>query len=559
MKAAKKKKVEKKKMIVAKLTAKNSVAKSAAKKSAAKPAGVSGRSKKTKIATKKTNKTKKIAAKIRPKVLNAKNVEQAAVAPPVPPRQKQDSKEPEFEVKKTKIRIIGIGGGGSNIVSEIAQKVKKSSFYIANTDAAALRRPPKSVSVFQFGESFTQGLGTGMDPRVGEEAAAEAKEKIKKITEGQDLVILVASLGGGTGSGAVPVFAQIAKASGSLTYGIFTLPFEFEGDKKSEIAKNALEKVKPHLSALTILPNERVFEVVPKATPFAKTLSYINTALSDSLQGLIETIYDIGVINIDFADLCAILAGNGKMAFLNSATFKKGQETDLDSFEKAFSSPLYPYSIDKTRGLLLNVVAKNDLKLIEVNKILTRAAGRIHKDAKIIFGVSHEGALAGAVKVTVLATGCLYDGIGGGQKNGKGEFAAEKVRAAAPPKPKRPRFAAKKPAPPKKKAAKHDTAPKTLKISKQKQAKHEAKDVGAVKVKTVISDVNKSSKQEDLDIKESAPADNYQSQQGIAAQFEAPVRKNALQVKKEIELEERQILEEEKNWEVPTFLRKQKK
>lgn len=339
---------------------------------------------------------------------------------------------------------MGVGGGGGNIVSEIADRVKKSSFVVANTDAAALRHASKNVSVFQFGENFTRGLGTGMDPRVAEEAATQEKEKIKKIMEGQDLVIIVASLGGGAGSGAAPIFAQISKSLGNLTYGIFTLPFEFEGAKKAEIAKMSLEKAKSYLNALTILPNERVFEVVPKATPFSKTLSHINAALSDSLEGLIETIYNTGLINIDFADLRAILVGSGKMAFLNTVSLKKGEETGIEVIEKVFSSPLYPYAIDKARGLLLNVVAQKDLKLLEVNKILTGAANRIHKEARIIFGVGHESARENFIKVTVLATGCVYAGMGNGDDNGRETYSKEdsKTKPAAPlPPPRKAIFA----------------------------------------------------------------------------------------------------------------------
>jgi len=186
-----------------------------------------------------------------------------------------------------------------------------------------------------------------MDPRVAEEAAAQEKEKIKKIMEGQDLVIIVASLGGGAGSGAAPVFAQISKSLGNLTYGIFTLPFEFEGEKKKEIAKAALEKSKPYLNALTILPNERVFEVVPKATPFSKTLSFINDSLSDSLEGLIETIYSTGLINIDFADLRAILVGSGKMAFLNAVSLKKAKKRAWMFLKRFFLLRCIPMELKK--------------------------------------------------------------------------------------------------------------------------------------------------------------------------------------------------------------------
>jgi len=514
---------------------------------------------------------------IKSKILNAKAVGAAVLGAKKTPAAvaKPDS---EFEIKKTKIRIIGIGGGGGNIVSEIADKVKKSSFFIANTDFQALRNAPKSVTVFQFGENLTHGLGTGMDAHIAEEAATEEKEKIKKMMEGQDLVIIVAALGGGTGSGAAPVFAQVSKSLGNLTYGIFTLPFAFEGSKKEEIAKNALEKLKPYMNALTILPNERVFQVVPKSTPFSKTLSYVNSMLSDSLEGLIETIYDTGIINIDFADLRAILAGNGKMAFLNTVSFKKGEESNLDSFEKAFSSPLYPYPIDKARGLLLNIVAQKDLRLLEVNKILTSVANRIHKDARIIFGVGHEGAEPGEVKVTVLATGCIY---GDNETSAKeaavkeaalGQVASEKEKKSVP----EIKVAAVKPK--KKEPVKFVKPVKTVKIEIPKKIVKPAKKalpkktnkietVKKIDIKKEIPVIIKKADAEDKLIKDiedfitaDKPKDIYNKENAqIGVQFENPVRKNALQVKKEVEKEEMEMLEKEKAWDVPAFLRKQQK
>jgi len=525
---------------------------------------------KTKIKAKKpvslpSEKTKpliKIADKIRGKVLNIEAVEAAKIVPPPAKKTaKSAAKESEFEIKKTKIRVVGIGGGGGNIVSEIADRVRRPSFTIANTDAAALRRASKNVSVFQFGENFTRGLGTGMDPRVAEEAAAQEKEKIKKIMEGQDLVIIVASLGGGAGSGAAPVFAQISKSLGNLTYGIFTLPFEFEGEKKKEIAKAALEKSKPYLNALTILPNERVFEVVPKATPFSKTLSFINDSLSDSLEGLIETIYSTGLINIDFADLRAILVGSGKMAFLNAVSLKKGEEAGVDVFEKVFSSPLYPYGIEKARGLLLNIVAQKDLKLAEVNKILTGAAKRINKDARIIFGVGHEGARESLIKVTILATGCVYAGGGnGGDDNGRETLiappqapkkTAPKKTMTLPPKPAKPVKSAK----PVKLIKPIKPIKSVVALRKSRPAPAKLKKV-AVKIKRLPPVVEEPQPAPE---KQTQDKVGRQSGHGIDAQFVAPERKNALQVKKEIEMEEKAMLEQEKAWEVPAFLRKQKK
>jgi len=168
----------------------------------------------------------------------------------------------EEPTKKIKIRLIGIGGGGGSIVSEIAQKVKGASFYAANSDVKALNALSKKVKKFQFGEDLTHGLGTGMNPDIGKEAAGIEKDRIKEILEGQDFIILISCLGGGLGSGATPIFAKISKRLNSLTYGIFTLPFNFEGDKKMETARKSLEKLGTELNAYSIIPNERIFQII---------------------------------------------------------------------------------------------------------------------------------------------------------------------------------------------------------------------------------------------------------------------------------------------------------
>ncbi|MBM3257837.1 MAG: hypothetical protein FJZ05_01280, partial [Candidatus Nealsonbacteria bacterium] len=173
----------------------------------------------------------------------------------------------EEKIKKTKIRVIGIGGGGGNIVSEISSKIAKASFVVANTDTKSLKGSSRRVAKFQFGQNLTHGLGTGMNAELGKEAALSEKERIKKLLEDNDLCILVASLGGGTGSGAVSTFARLSKNLGNLTFGIFTLPFKFEGEKKMEIAINSLKEVKNHLNAIAVIPNEKVFQIINKNTP----------------------------------------------------------------------------------------------------------------------------------------------------------------------------------------------------------------------------------------------------------------------------------------------------
>ena len=504
--------------------------------------------KKAKKITKKTG-TRRPAAKAKEKKPE-KNVNPAVAAVFERIERAKETKakpaagEPAFEVKKTKIRIVGIGGGGGNIVSEIAARIKKASFLAANTDFNALEACGDNVSTFQFGKKFTQGLGAGMDAFLGEEAAKDEKENIKKLLEGQDLVVIVASLGGGTGSGAAPVFAQISKSLGNLTYGIFTMPFVFEGSKKNEIARAALERVKPYLNALTILPNERVFRVVPKTTPFLKTLSYINKMLSDSLEGLIETIFEPGLINIDFADLRTILSGQGKIAFLNTTELRKDGAGN-ESFDANFSSPLYPYGIEKARGILLNISGESNLKLSEVNQILTSMQSKIHRDAKIIFGVSPDGGKGKTLKVTILATGCVYElddeSFAGDKKGPQKEAIVEEKKA------NRAKKSGKK------------------KKSTNKPAHKPAQAAKTESVKVPPAEAKESPK---VDLAESKAADD-KVKIAVAQTKTAPltaetaeaatVRKNAVQVKQAMADEEKEMLEKEKAWEMPAFLRKRPK
>lgn len=285
---------------------------------------------------------------------------------------KAETSQPEAKterVKKIKIRMIGIGGGGGAIVSEIASRMPKASFVAANTDLKALKTVSRKIIRFSFGQALTRGLGTGMNAELGLQAALAEKDKIKKLLEGQDLVILVASLGGGTSSGAAPVFAKISKNLGNLTYGIFTLPFKFEGEKKMEMARESLKRTKNYLNAFSIIPNERVFQIVDKATPLRQALSIINRSLAESLEGLIETIYGPGLINIDFADFRTIMNGRGRLAYLNTVLVPRKGNSVKDLISKMLSSPLYPYSIRGAKGVLFNIAGDKNLSLAEVNQV----------------------------------------------------------------------------------------------------------------------------------------------------------------------------------------------
>src|SRR3989338_7772548 len=223
---------------------------------------------------------------------------------------KTEAKSIEAEtVHKTRIRVIGIGGGGGSIVAEVAPLIQKVDFMVANTDVQAIKALGKKEKDFQFGQTLTKGLGCGMDPKVGKDSAKDAEQKIANLFKGADLAILVSCLGGGTGSGSAPEFARIAKELGVITFGIFTMPFKFEGAKRAQIAKASMEKLKTNLNVFSIIPNENIFQIINKDTPIIEAFSAVNNRLSENLRGLVEMIYFPGLVNIDFADLRTILDG----------------------------------------------------------------------------------------------------------------------------------------------------------------------------------------------------------------------------------------------------------
>jgi len=442
-------------------------------------------------------------------------------------------------IKKTKIRVIGIGGGGGAIVSEIASHMPKASFAVINTDAQALRSAGKKVIRLQIGQDLTQGLGTGMNAELGREAAISEKEKIEKLLEGQDLCILVSCLGGGAGSGAAPVVARLSRSLGNITYGIFTLPFNFEGEKKTEIAKDALDQVKNYLNALTLIPNERVFQIIDKSTPLKEALSVINRNLSDSLEGLIDTIYQPGLINIDFADFRTILESKGKLAFLNTVEIQRKEGSTKEMVEQVLSSPLYPYSIRGAKGILFNIAGEKKLSLVEVGEISRAISALSHPEAKIIFGISQNPRRADTIRTTLLATGCGMKFFPTKPqkkvvKKVKKKVAQEPVVEEKPkpkPRPKKPK-------------------PKKVVVEEIKPEKKKVKAVVKKKVKIVPKPVPQ------------ANVDQSVQRVGVFAaeeQKDDKVRKNALQIRKESEEVEQEMLEKEKFWETPAFLRKKTK
>lgn len=426
-----------------------------------------------------------------PKTRKHKKAAKRRVAKKVrkPAQKKSDT---SFDMPRTRVRVVGIGGGGSNIVEEIASRVPRVDFFAANTDMQDLRKVPAKVRAFPFGQKLTRGLGCGMDADLGEQAARSEKERIKKLFEGQDVSILIASLGGGTGSGAVPVFAEAAREAKSLVLGIFTLPFEFEGKKRREIAQASLEKLRPLVNAFTIIPNERIFKTIEKSVPFPQALSMLNRNLADSLGGLIDALYSPGLINIDFADVRSVLEGRGRLAYA-AAAVSSGSDRAKGALNALFANSLHEYGVAGADRILFHLTADKNLKMQEVADV-SRGIFSLNPKARIILGITLRPELRDKLRVMLFAVGCA---------EGKQPF--DKLRVNREPE---------------KKAAQ----PKKKQRIVQKKAK---------RVKKVLA-VKKEEKKEEVIEK---------------------IRKNALDLKQELDGKLQEIQEEEKRWDVPAFLR----
>ena len=436
-------------------------------------------------------------------------------------------------IKAIKIRVIGIGGGGGNIVSEIASQVSKASFVVANTDVKSLKSCNRNIIKFQFGQDLTHGLGTGMNPELAKTAVKSEKEKIKKLCQGQDLCILVACLGGGTGSGATATFAKISRELGNLTYGIFTLPFKFEGEKKVEIAINSLKEIKSNLNAITILPNEKIFNVINKETPLKEALSAINQFLAESLSGLIETIYQPGLINIDFADFKTIFEGRGKLTYLSTVEIQQKEGAAKEMITKALNSPLYPYTIKGAKGILFNIIGEKKLSLFDVGQISRTISEQVNPEAKIIFGVSHNNKRPNKIKTVLLATDCGMKLV----SKRKGVVKRKKTKAKIEVKTQ-------------------ETTDKELESRKKPKNKENLKPLKSKK-----KNIKKSKPLlpvQELEKPEQEQEKEYQGpeKQNFLNNEKDKKRKNGLEIKKEFDEVEKKLIEKEKIWEKPAFLRK---
>src|SRR5262249_29912772 len=318
------------------------------------------------------------------------------------------SRRPMFamddEREVAKIKVIGLGGGGSNAVNRMmAAKFTGVEFLVANTDLQALRASPAPQKI-QLGARLTSGLGAGSNPEVGRNAAQEDKEAIKQLLEGADMVFVTAGLGGGTGTGSAPVVAAVAKDLGILTVAVVTKPFIFEGRKRAQQADAGLAELRQVVDTLITIPNQRLLAVVDRGTPLLDAFKVADTVLLQAVQGISDLILVPGLINLDFADVRTIMSGMG-MALMGAGV-GKGEHRALDAAQKAVASPLLDdTSIEGAKGILINFTGGPDLSIHEVEEAARIVQEAAHDEANIIFGAVIDETLDDEVRITVIATG----------------------------------------------------------------------------------------------------------------------------------------------------------
>ncbi|MFD0715144.1 cell division protein FtsZ [Paenibacillus sp. GCM10027626] len=310
----------------------------------------------------------------------------------------------DFEMEQlAQIKVIGVGGGGSNAVNRMIENgVKGVEFITVNTDAQALHLA-HSEQKLQIGDKLTRGLGAGANPEVGKKAAEESREMIMNTLKGADMVFITAGMGGGTGTGAAPIIAEIARECGALTVGVVTRPFTFEGPKRSGQAKHGIEALKDKVDTLIVIPNDRLLEIVDKKTPMLEAFREVDNVLKDAVQGISDLIAVPGLINLDFADVKTIMTERGSALMgIGSAT---GESRASEAARKAIQSPLLETSIDGARGIIMNITGGTNLSLYEVNEAAEIVIAASDPEVNMIFGASIDENLKEDIKVTVIATG----------------------------------------------------------------------------------------------------------------------------------------------------------
>jgi cell division protein FtsZ len=303
-----------------------------------------------------------------------------------------------------KIKVVGVGGGGGNAVNSMidSKQINGVEFITVNTDAQALLTS-KAETKIQIGSNFTKGLGSGADPEVGKQAAEESREKIKDLLFDSDMVFITAGMGGGTGTGASPVIAEIAKETGALTVAVVTKPFTFEGIRRMQSAEEGIENLKEKVDTLIVIPNQRLMDVVDKKMTLLDSFRLADNVLGQGVQGISDLITVPGLINVDFADVKTIMLDSGSA--LMGIGEASGENRAATAARMAISSPLLEVSIDGAKGILYNIIGGPDMTMTEVSDASAIIANAADPDANIIFGATVEEDRDNTIKISVIATG----------------------------------------------------------------------------------------------------------------------------------------------------------
>ena len=308
-----------------------------------------------------------------------------------------------------RIKVIGVGGGGSNAVDRMmVEGIQGVEFITVNTDAQALMLSKAPMRV-RLGDKLTRGLGAGGNPEIGRKAAEESADELYAALKGSDMVFITAGMGGGTGTGAAPVVAQIAKESGALTIGVVTRPFTFEGARRMQSAEDGINKFKEHADTLIAIPNDRLLQLADKRASLQNAFRMADEVLHQGIQGISELITIPGLINLDFADVKAIMSEGG--AALMAVGTGSGDERARKAAEQAISSQLLDITIDGARGVLFNITGGSELTLFEVNQAAAIIRETAHPDVNMIFGAVIDPTMGDDVRVTVIATGFERSGV----------------------------------------------------------------------------------------------------------------------------------------------------
>jgi len=302
-----------------------------------------------------------------------------------------------------RIKVVGVGGGGGNAISSLVAEggIAGVEFIAVNTDAQALLNNKTSIKI-QIGENLTKGLGSGGDAEVGRQAAEESRERLKEELGGADMIFITCGEGGGTGTGASPLIAEIAKKTGALTVAVVTKPFEFEGVKRKFTAEDGISKLKEKVDTLIVVPNQRVLNIIDKKIPILEAFRKIDTVLISGVRGIAELITTPGLINVDFADVKSIMINSGTA--LMGMGVGSGDKRAIAAIKQAISSPLLDISIEGARGVLFNVVGGPDMTMAEIDEAATIIAKSVDPDADIIFGAVIDDRLMDQLKITIIAT-----------------------------------------------------------------------------------------------------------------------------------------------------------